>query len=71
MVGGVIMDKQKIIDYVIYTPGNTNKNVLSTMLDQLIESNPAFNPEEDYIINSGELESSEEDKEINFNGGEL
>lgn len=31
------MNKQEIIDYVLETPGNTNKNILSQMLDELAE----------------------------------
>lgn len=31
------MDKEKILDYVMHTPHNTNRAVLNSMLNQLIE----------------------------------
>lgn len=70
MVGGVIMDKQTVIEYVIHTPINTNKNVLSTMLDQLVSSSGGIDPNEDYVLEGGEI-SSLNDVEINFDSGDI
>lgn len=69
------MDKQKIIDYVIHTPANTNKNVLSTMLDNLITTviNQAggFDPNEDYIIGGTDLDKTNDNDNFSTDGGEL
>ena len=38
------MTKEEIIDYVINTPENTNKYVLSSMLDELNSGESSGNP---------------------------
>lgn len=45
------MTKQDIIEYVMHTPHNTNKAVLSSMLDQLTESNGGENNLAIYKVN--------------------
>lgn len=40
------MTKEKILDYATITPGNTNRNVLSSMLDSLLADNGNINIQE-------------------------
>lgn len=41
--------KQDVIDYVLKTPLNTNKAILTAMLDELAGSDPVL-PDDDVIV---------------------
>lgn len=53
------MTIKKIIEYVFHTPHNTNQQVLTEMLKQLIADNSSSDPDdgENYIIYDGGLEN--------------
>jgi hypothetical protein len=59
MAGGKRMTIKKIVDYVLLTPLNTNKNILTEMLNQLVReaqnggSDTPENPEIDIIYDGG------------------
>ena len=67
MDGGDIMTIEKIVEYVLHTPLNTNKAILIAMLEQLIvdhngslapgEPDHPDYPDSDSVIYDGGLES--------------
>lgn len=46
------MTIEKIVDYVLHTPHNTNKAILIAMLEDLIRTNGG-NPDRDFIYDGG------------------
>ena len=57
MGGGDIMTIDKIIEYVLYTPYNINRSILTQMLEQLI------------IDNGGSVDPDQPSDDIIYDGG--
>jgi hypothetical protein len=53
----MLMTKQKILNYISYTPHNTNFNILSQMLDELLETKSVSTQEElkNALIKGGDV----------------
>lgn len=47
------MTIEKIVDYVLHTPHNTNKAILIAMLEQLIRDNGGSTPSEPILYEGG------------------
>lgn len=70
------MTIKKIVDYILYTPHNTNKAILISMLEDLIRTNGGTvnpNPDEDDFIYDGGVEngngSDTEGDDLLYDGG--
>ena len=67
------MNKQDIIEYVMNTPGNTNRAVLNSMLDQLIKGSDSFSTIEDICVPNQKVLMTfhNEDENFIFSSGTL
>lgn len=66
------MTIEKIVDYVLHTPHNTNKAILIAMLEELIRTsggNVPDGPDKDIIYDGGGVEDTT-GKENIYDGGE-